>query len=253
MYHSVEKEVTEHGRPYYCTEISQTMFQNQMEFLFKNGYRIYSLRDVPGVFSGNGRSDAKRVAITFDDGYSNFYDYALPILNKYSVPVTVYIPSGLVHKPPSIFEGKELMTWDQILECVQNPFIEIGSHSLNHGKLVDCSSDCLNVELMQSKKIIENIIKKEVTTFSYPFRFPDENKKFISSLCILLKNNGYTTAVTTRIGCVKKNDNVLLMKRIPVNEYDDLELFKAKLQGCYDWLYIFQHTAKILRGVIKSQ
>jgi peptidoglycan/xylan/chitin deacetylase (PgdA/CDA1 family) len=247
MYHSVIKKVNRVDRPYYCTEISQTMFERQMEYLFENGYRIYSLKEVPKVFKEKKSTCIKKAVITFDDGYGNFYDYALPILSKYYVPTTVFIPSGIVKKSPHLFEGKELMTWDQIKECVQNPIIDIGSHSLSHGKLVDCSYECLNVELLQSKKIIENTIQKEVTTFSYPYRFPDDNKKFISSFCILLNNNGYKTAVTTRIGCVKKNDNVLLMKRIPVNEYDDIKLFEAKLQGSYDWLYIFQHTAKMLR------
>lgn len=51
------------------------------------------------------------VAITFDDGYADNYEYALPILEKYRVPATIFISTGYVGS------GQEYW-WDGLVEAL---------------------------------------------------------------------------------------------------------------------------------------
>ncbi|MBN1604970.1 MAG: polysaccharide deacetylase family protein [Chitinispirillaceae bacterium] len=250
MYHSVTNRIT-NTRPYYSTEISTLKFERHLIFLNDNNYRVYFLKDIKDLLNFTRNDTHKKyVIITFDDGYKNFYDNAFPLLAKHNIPATLFVPSGLIPESGyGQFEGAHLMNWVQIKECTVQQLIDIGSHSLMHNRLTELNIDMLKQELSQSKSIIENNIQKEVTSFSYPFRFPDENQSFISLLCALYKESGYTISVTTRIGTVRRGDNLYILKRIPVNEYDDLKLFKAKLEGSYDWLYSLQYLFKIMRSL----
>ena len=63
----------------------------------------------------------------------------------------------------------------------------------------------------------------------------------------LLMTGGYATCVTTQIGRHRPGANLLQIKRLPVNQVDDLLLFAAKLAGAYDWLGRFQAFRKMLR------
>jgi hypothetical protein len=81
------------GIPYYCT-LEQSQFEMQMRYLRKN-FRIISLgRLCEELQNPSGKSQA--VAITFDDGYSDLYTYALPILRKFEIPATVYLTANCI-------------------------------------------------------------------------------------------------------------------------------------------------------------
>ena len=55
---------------------------------------------------------------------------------------------------------------------------------------------------------------------------------------------GYEGGVTTSIGSASASDPPLFLKRLPVNDDDDAELFRAKLEGDYDWLHGVQLASK---------
>jgi len=143
-------------------------------------------------------------------------------------------------------EGKELMNWDQIYECRKHN-IEFASHSLNHRVLTNLSYEELENDINESKKIIERKLNVPISLFAYPYKFPEENRAFIENIIRLLKKYEFSHAVTTRIGRARSTDNLFTLKRIPINEYDDEQFFKAKINGAYDWLYYLQLMKKKLR------
>jgi peptidoglycan/xylan/chitin deacetylase (PgdA/CDA1 family) len=65
------------------------MFEAQMCFLRQN-YRVVSLEEVCRELN-SGRTAEPGVAVTFDDGYRSTYTAAFPVLQKYSVPATIYL------------------------------------------------------------------------------------------------------------------------------------------------------------------
>jgi len=88
-YHRVGTE----GIPYYCT-LEPSVFEMQMRYL-REHFRVVSLGQLCEEIrnpSGSGQA----VAVTFDDGYSDLYTHALPILRKYQIPATIYLIADCV-------------------------------------------------------------------------------------------------------------------------------------------------------------
>jgi peptidoglycan/xylan/chitin deacetylase (PgdA/CDA1 family) len=88
-YHRVGTE----GIPYYST-LSPLVFEAQMRFLREN-FRVISLEQLCHELkhTSGGRHG---VAVTLDDGYSDLYTYALPILRKYEIPATIYLSTDCI-------------------------------------------------------------------------------------------------------------------------------------------------------------
>ncbi|MDP1817569.1 MAG: polysaccharide deacetylase family protein, partial [Leadbetterella sp.] len=138
---------------------------------------------------------------------------------------------------------KKHLTWNQIAE-LSDKGISFGSHTVTHPDLSSLNSNDLEYEIRQSKETIEDKIGKSIDTFSYPFKFPDKKKAFINHLRTLLQKYGYHYGVSTRVGTTSKEDDRYFMKRIPANSGDDILLFRAKLEGGYDWLFPLQKLRK---------
>jgi hypothetical protein len=107
--------------------------------------------------------------------------------------------------------------------------------------------DDIQFEIENSKIKIEREIEEEIDTLSYPFAFPEQDHQFITKLRTLLLSNGYKRCLSTIIG-TENNKKKFYLKRIPVNNYDDLKLFKAKLEGLYDWVHSVQYVFKTIKS-----
>ena len=123
---------------------------------------------------------------------------------------------------------------------------------MTHPSLITLKNGELEYELRKSKETIEEKLGQAIHSFSYPFKFPDENRRFKEKLKGLLQETGYSCGVTTRIGRTSAADDAYFMKRLPVNSGDDTSLFQAKLEGGYDWLYPFQRLLKTMISKFKT-
>ncbi|MEV7635170.1 polysaccharide deacetylase family protein, partial [Pseudarthrobacter enclensis] len=88
--------------------------------------------------------------MTFDDGWASQYNNALPVLNKYGIPATMYIISGSINDVPAY------MTQAQI-QAFANRGDEIASHTVNHADLTTLTATQRNNELSQSKSTLQQM------------------------------------------------------------------------------------------------
>lgn len=72
-----------------------TQFEYQMAYL-RRYFNPVSLADVVAHLDGIRPLPKRAVAVTFDDGYSDTYRYAFPILQRYSIPSTVFVTTGYI-------------------------------------------------------------------------------------------------------------------------------------------------------------
>jgi peptidoglycan/xylan/chitin deacetylase (PgdA/CDA1 family) len=247
MYHSIRTGV-ESSHPYFETNTSPQVFVRHMQFLCENGYTTVDLSDAIAAIA-TGRNMQKCVALTFDDGYHDFYTHAFPILAEYGFRATVFVVSGLTGEQRICVEAKEFMTWDEVRH-VHSSGIRIGSHTATHPELYSMRPSQIQDELSRSKSVIEDKLGAAVQSFAYPFAFPEQDREFIQMLKELLQRCGYQSGVSTIIGTARRGHDCFFLPRLPVNSYDDLRLFEAKLKGSYDWLHFFQYARKCVKSVI---
>jgi hypothetical protein len=85
-----------------------------------------------------------------------------------------------------------------------------------------------------------------VDSFSFPYRFPEEDKAFMNRLVMRISDAGYRNSESTQVRTLPTQSEVNFLKRFPVNSGDDLSLFQTKLEGAYDWVHVPQYHYKKL-------
>lgn len=89
MYHSVMEDPRRQAAFLGETVHSRQVFREQMELLARN-YRPVSLDQVKSLVRGEAKLPDRAVVVTFDDGYTDNYEVAAPVLNDVGVPATFY-------------------------------------------------------------------------------------------------------------------------------------------------------------------
>ncbi len=250
MYHSISRDTEEGVHPYYRVVTTPEVFAQHMAFLSDQGYQVLGLEAaIKLLHRDNGVQQSmpeKPVVITFDDGFLDFYSDAFPILARHNFTAMVFIPTGLIGEQRRTFNGKELLIWDEIRD-LRKKGVVFGSHSMTHRQLQQVRRDEVEHEIMHSKEVLEDKLGERIEYFSYPYAFPEGDREFVQYVRVTLLKCEYLYGVSTRIGTTSLSDSRLFMKRIPVNSCDDLLLFRAKLEGDYDWVHMLQYVYKLFK------
>ncbi len=249
MYHGISDAVGDR-HPYFELNTSPRLFEEQMGHLHVNGYVA---TDLAGALKAidSGSRNAKLVAITFDDAYTDFYTHGFPVLEKYGFAATLFVITGFTRAQRSARNGREFMSWKEVKEVAAHG-ISIGSHTVTHPELRALAEAELHREIAESKRCLEEKLARPVTSFSYPYAFPEQDADFIARLRGILRIEGYENGVSTIIGTAGRSHDPYFLPRLPINTYDDLRLFTAKLQHGYDWLHVFQYANKLLNSTISD-
>lgn len=207
-YHCVKDEAFPHLRP-----VKVADFENQMRYL-SNVYNPIPLERMAQHIQNGTSLPSKAIAVTFDDGYRDNYENAFPILKNYNIPATVFLTTGFIGTGEIPRWDKEyykndkalMLSWEQVQEMSDNG-IFFGSHTVTHPFLTRISRKQAQKEIRQSMDIIEQQIGKPITTFAYP------SGNFNSEIKEIVKDAGYTAAVSTIPGYNKMHDDVHTLKR----------------------------------------
>jgi peptidoglycan/xylan/chitin deacetylase (PgdA/CDA1 family) len=249
MYHSISCDRDEHANSYYGTTTSPERFADQMRFLHESGYSAVSLDEAIDRVRSDSTHAAKAVVITFDDGFEDFYTEAFLVLERYGFCATMFLPTSYIGNAARQFQGKYCLNWQQVRE-LNGAGVVFGSHTVTHPQLHLSEPGEQRRELRESKEAIEHALGVPVYSFSYPYAFPEQDHRFVQKLRETLAECGYTNGVSTIVGRFALGDDNLFLKRLPVNDADDLALFQAKLEGGYDWLHGVQYASKVIRSEI---
>ncbi|MGC8494219.1 MAG: polysaccharide deacetylase family protein [Syntrophobacteraceae bacterium] len=241
MYHSIS-DVHENGQSYFRTVTSLSVFSEQMQFLDESGYNVVDLMTLVQAVKAGRDLPPRSVALTFDDGFRDFYTDAFPVLQRHDFPATVFLVTGRIDRDAPL-NGKSCLTWGQVRE-LDRAGITFGSHTVNHPTLSVLSEKDLEFELIHSKERIESELGKSIDSFCYPFGFPEHDRPFLGKLFAILASNDYKCCLTTRIGTAAAGDDPFRLRRLPVNSMDDSPLLEAKMAGAYDWLQTCQTVYK---------
>jgi peptidoglycan/xylan/chitin deacetylase (PgdA/CDA1 family) len=170
MYHSLDESGS-------VLSLRPQVFRMQMRSLFERGIPAVSPQR---LLSGEGIEPGHpAVALTFDDGFANFYTEAFPALSDYNMKATVFLVPGYCGgvsewggQPPA-FRSRELLDWSRIEE-LHRAGIQFGAHTMTHPALASIPATRAHAEILESKKRIEDRIGAAVTAFAYPYGIESE-------------------------------------------------------------------------------
>jgi len=211
MYHSIESEPK--GSVLRSLSVPKVLFKIQLYTLKLLGYQGLSMSELLPYIKG--QKSAKVFGITFDDGYLNNYENALPVLKRLKYSATCYVVAknigGSNYWDHELgVNKKNMMSHEHIFDWLKSG-MEIGSHSSNHLRLSKCNELDLKKEIFKSKERLENLFKTKVIHFCYPYG--DYSKKVIDEL----RKSNYITATTVNRGRVNEKSSLYALPRVLVN------------------------------------
>ncbi|MES2239897.1 MAG: polysaccharide deacetylase family protein [Bacteroidota bacterium] len=222
MYHNVSNDFNDSkGLTVFCDNLEE-----QFRYLEEKGYTTYHFEELENktVLS------SKSVVITFDDVTENQLIYAVPLLEKYNLKATFFIPFGYIGNVDSWNSGEEkIMTLEQLKQLDSR--VELGLHSFGHKRYATLTEAEINADFSKCFEIIEKNDLKVYNALAYPYgNFPkkEPNKSMFKTV---LKQNKvkFGLRIGNRINKFPFK-NPYEIQRIDIKGEDSLLKFKFKLR-----------------------
>jgi len=167
-------------------------FRQQISLLRRRGYRFIPLSELARHLDG-GSPRSRTCVVTFDDGTTDGLEVVAPLLEELDVPATFFACPGLLGQPHFAMPeqaGVRLMNADQLRRLASMRLAEIGSHTNTHADLSAAGEQDAYREMSSSKKALEEIVQRPVSSFAYP-------RCGYSPACPqAARRSGYSVAVT---------------------------------------------------------
>lgn len=226
-YHSIASE-----GPRFLT-ISAELFERQLACLDRKGFRSGDLRSLADA--ADGRLDHKTVFLTFDDGFRDNFETALPLLREYGFGAFVFVLAPLLDSggalswaemEPDLARFPATMrsvTWTMLEEMKAGGF-EVGGHTLTHPHLPELDDEALRHELWESRARVKQRLGS-CDTFAYPFGEWSDRVAAAAADC------GYRYAFSLPTKTGQRHATPLSIPRINVDYRDSERRFEAKLSS----------------------
>ncbi|MGG0045394.1 polysaccharide deacetylase family protein [Bacillus subtilis] len=195
MYHSISSGNS--------LRVPKKEFEAHMKWLRDNGYQTLTPKEAYLMLTQDKKPSEKCVLITFDDGYTDNYQDAYPVLKKYGMKATIFmIGKSIGHR--------HHLTEEQMKEMAQHG-ISIESHTIDHVELNGLTPQQQQSEMADSKKLFDHMFHQQTTIISYPVgRYNEETLK-------AAEKTGYQMGVTTEPGAASRDQGMYALHRVRVS------------------------------------
>jgi peptidoglycan/xylan/chitin deacetylase (PgdA/CDA1 family) len=191
-------------------DISPERFARQLQWLAR--WR----RVVPLAETLRAPASRNLVAITFDDGYRDNLTVALPLLEKFQLPMTLFVTAGFIGREGYLSE-------QELREISGHPLVTIGAHGLWHRHFNQLTAADARLELIESRRLLADITGKTVDLLAWPYGECNEELEQLSAEC------GYRASWSVWKGTNSTHSRW----RVPLGRRDNLARFVIKSSGCY--------------------
>lgn len=210
MYHRVAAQGPNRLERY---RVTPELFSGQLSALHTAGYRTIGLHDWINAVNRREALSGKPIILTFDDGYRDFLNAAMPILRSHDFSATVFLVSdrigGVADWDAEYGESAPLLSWEEV-RSLQEAGIEFGCHSSLHRPLIGMHLRELAEDTVRARAILEEGLGTPVNTFAYPYGAVNE---FVYRV---IADLGFRAAVSCEEGVSRLEDNPLQLRRIEV-------------------------------------
>lgn len=219
MYHSIR------DTPDYFGSVSPRSFEAHMAYLAQKKVPVISLAELTRRLEV-GASLGGSVVITFDDGYRDNFTHAYPILKKYGFHATIFMVTDLIGKSDT--RGFRHLSFEELKEMEASGLVSIEAHTKSHPKLATLAAVFAREEVEGSKCILEELLRKRVTQFAYPYgNCSDETVRIV-------KDAGFGSAVGVIEGTIGQGADLFRLKRNSIDRSTTFTEFKGKISRAVD-------------------
>lgn len=229
-YHAVGSPLDRRFAPW---AVSKGQLSEQLAALSEAGYRLTCLTAALKALD-TGLSDVDQaespgyVAVTFDDGYTDFAEAALPVLLKHQCGATLFIVTDFVGQsakwlPFPAEQRRPLLSWSD-LEDISTYDVEIGSHGCRHLELDSINPEVAREEIERSRQLIADHLSLP-NCFAYPFGYHN------SLVRRMVASAGYTAACEVGRGLYSSTADRMRVRRLLVQGRDTPDELVKRLGG----------------------
>jgi len=205
-------------------------FRRQMDYLASESYRVVDVVEAADLLA-EGRPCGRTVGLSFDDGFVDVAEQALPLLAERGFHATVFVAPAVVDgwakfgwyrsQPP-------VLGWDEIVDLDREGTLRFEAHSLTHPNLLTLREPAAWEEIMGSKISLEAHLRRPVVAFSYPSGLYGARERGLVAAA------GYHVAVSCEPGLNTSGTDRFALRRRQVDRRDGLLDFRAKVEGGHD-------------------
>jgi peptidoglycan/xylan/chitin deacetylase (PgdA/CDA1 family) len=185
-------------------------FDEQMDLLA----RMYPVVSIEDVVDGTFERDTARpaVAVTFDDGYRDNWQLAVPILARHRIPAAFFVSTGMIgtdrafeHDLIRLGHALPTMDWENLARMQEMGFT-IGAHTVTHINCARVDAETLRRELTDSRDTLRSRLGIERPIFAYPFGKRDD---ITPEGLAMVRELGYRGMLSAYGGCERGSDRSL--------------------------------------------
>lgn len=223
MYHSIAEQPPRNTSR---LSVSPTSLAEQLAWLADHGYTGRTFLEAAELLRDDQLPDRTAV-LTFDDGYADFATDALPLLQRFGYPATLFVTTGWVADAGVNSAGRPLdrtLRWQQIREAA-DAGIEIGAHGHSHAALDGLSDEQLKEELCRSRALLEDCIGRPVPTLAYPFGYSSPRVRRAA------RSAGYRFAAAVRNVRATPDSDAFQIPRLTIRRNTRLTVFAEAVDG----------------------
>jgi peptidoglycan/xylan/chitin deacetylase (PgdA/CDA1 family) len=236
MYHKIN------DRPGNPGTVPTTMFAEQMAQLRELGYPVVGLDAVVAHYGTGAPLPPRSVLLTFDDGYHDHLENALPVLQQHGYPAAMFVPVAYLEDTRPLPHERRLaarglvnrtLDWGELAELAAAG-VGIGSHGMTHRVLSELEVDEAAREITLSKLHLEERLGRPVRAFAYPKGAEGQFKGVHANLA---REAGYDVAFTSVTGTNSASTDPMRLRRYNVEPYAS-RTFELVLAGSCDLIAI---------------
>lgn len=220
MYHAIEHSS-------WRLAVTPRAFERQMAYLARHKLAA-SLSAIV-----DGTAGKRTVAVTFDDGYRDLMTVVRPVVERYRIPITVFVTSDLSSKTDR--DGRPRLSLQELKELAASPLVRIESHAKTHRKLTELSDKEAEGEARESREELAALIGKRPEYLAYPYGARNAGAERA------VEAAGYAAAFGITDGLVTRRSPRYALPRVQVDATMTPLLFRARLTRAVAWHHRLFH------------